>query len=772
MNTSNTLRMHVVFKDKPNVPARHARVALLRQQADGECKWDVTDDKGMCEFKGLVSGDSYTFCYCHYTHGVNAVDITVPSVEGPESVQIQNTFYVDFAPSIHFAYERPDGGADTQPRVNGIVIADIRLPAMVDRHEQKISVEADRSWVKVDEVVDQNANDITFRKVIQNPGKETCKFWVHCGPLDRFPIHKHSHANNNGNFYNDDFPPGTVPPPRDHANVVRLIEHDLHPLQTLPMPVTGRLDVAKLRTGTAPTDLDVLFSYVHRSTEALSFDNYLDFTDALFCNSRLRRHEHHAESIGTKLGRTFKKHGALDDCWRGLSFVDVDAYRVLKAATEAFVMVNCGVLPPKLRYLHDGNDWPIDLFDNEEERAYIERRDLPGYTSFERAMHKYLESDESGTRMLPYLAIIRRKLPDVPIDKVEGWPDIDLCYGIIQRKLACPCMIELLWSYWHEEAMLVQTMNVLAQRFQNLRASGPFDPLANLAIDPLRPLNNLIWGYINDEIGRLTVARRGFEYDHEYGLRLEGRAMPDFAPADSRSRFLEAFHVLLRLCTTFYLQDDDTNIKADAFPVLNALKEVHLILSQGAHNQFGDLPTTARVEMLMQQWILARPEFREFLPTKLMVAYPEPWMDRVDAMKKLQGWTDTSVIHFYHLARFGEQLLLSIRYGNWSVLYEPNEAFNWARYWRPQVQGYIHAYRAVTGHDLSSKGRDPAVDGTLPSVLLGRRLAQQHQAAGTLLGAAHPLALRSAYAQHLGPAQPLSPGQQPLLTRPVRGNPS
>ena len=52
----------------------------------------------------------------------------------------------------------------------------------------------------------------------------------------------------------------------------------------------------------------------------------------------------------------------------------------------------------------------------------------------------------------------------------------------------------------------------------------------------------------------------------------------------------------------------------------------------------------------MQQWLLARPEFREFLPTRIMVAYPEPWMDRVDAMKRLQGWTDTSVLHFRNLA--------------------------------------------------------------------------------------------------------------------------
>ena len=140
-----------------------------------------------------------------------------------------------------------------------------------------------------------------------------------------------------------------------------------------------------------------------------------------------------------------------------------------------------------------------------------------------------------------------------------------------------------------------------------------------------------------------------------------------------------------------------------------------MILSQGAHNQFGDLPSTARVEMLMQQWLLARPEFREFLPTRIMVAYPEPWMDRVDAMKKLQGWTDTSVMHFHALASFGEQLILSIRYGNWSVLFEPVQAFNWARLLRPQIQGYSHAYRAVTGVDLGTELSDTKVDATLPS---------------------------------------------------------
>jgi hypothetical protein len=158
---------------------------------------------------------------------------------------------------------------------------------------------------------------------------------------------------------------------------------------------------------------------------------------------------------------------------------------------------------------------------------------------------------------------------------------------------------------------------------------------------------------------------------------------------------------------------------------LNALKEVHLILSQGAHNQFGDLTSTARIEMLLQAFLLARPELREFLPTRIMVAYPEPWMDRVDAMKKLQGWTDTSVLDFRNLAVFGEQIILSIRFGNWSDIQDAVQAFNWARFFRPQIQGYSHAYRAVTGVDLSSDNVSTKVDATLPSVLLKQRLASE-----------------------------------------------
>ena len=487
-----------------------------------------------------------------------------------------------------------------------------------------------------------------------------------------------------------------------------------------PQPVSGNLGVALSRTATEPTTDTAFFRALLNSTEGLSFNTYQRYMDNLFCG----------EPIGDDIP-DFEKTRILDKKahfnhilpLRLLPFTDSDAYRVIKAATEAFVMINCGVL---------GATRP---FDDARDKAYLQRRDLPAQDLQTVFTNQYLVPFLGGRapfdKTLPYLAVIRSKLPDIAIKftPLEAAPEqLSECTGILQDKLANPCLLELIWSYWQEEGMLVQTMNAITRRFQNVR-SHERDPLANLEIDPLRPLNNVLWGFVQDEQHRLSVVRRNYEYDHHYGLRLEGRAVKRMQVADSRSRFLEAFHHLLRLCSVFFKQDDDTTVKADAFPVLNALKEVHLILSQGAHNQFGDLPSTARIEMLMQQWMLARPEFREFLPTRIMTAYPEPWMDRVDAMKKLQGWTDTSVLHFRNLAIFGEQVLLTIRWGHWSDVQEPLQAFNWARLLRPQIQGYSHAYRAVTGVDLAADVIDNKIDATLPSVLLQRRLAMQQRTA-------------------------------------------
>ena len=70
-------------------------------------------------------------------------------------------------------------------------------------------------------------------------------------------------------------------------------------------------------------------------------------------------------------------------------------------------------------------------------------------------------------------------------------------------------------------------------------------------------------------------------------------------------------------------------------------------------------------------------------------------------------------------------MLLSIRFGNWADVNDPYNALNWARYWRAEIQGYLHAYRSATGVDLSLDVTTARIDATMPSVHLVRRLAEQ-----------------------------------------------
>ena len=473
--------------------------------------------------------------------------------------------------------------------------------------------------------------------------------------------------------------------------------------------------VALQRAAIPATDDVSLWVVIRKSTEALKFANYNRFMNAVLCGT-----PNGVPQADLDVYKALRLSHV-----RALPFSDTDAYRLLKVATEAFLMVNGGVSE------FDGSD--ADLISRRLGSGPLNK------TKIKEHWAAYLGRTTGATDpMLPYLALIREKLGSEEIKNqifayespIKDSPDAGKrCVGLLRDKLQRPLLLELIWNYWIEESMMVQSIGAIARRFQNIHAGPGRDPLANFEVDTLRPLSNILWGYVQDEQHRLSIIRRDQEYKHHYGIFLKGRAVPNIRPADNRSKFIEGFHQLLRLCTLFFRQDDDTTVKADAFPVLNALKEVHLVLSQGAHNQFGDLPSTARQEMLLQQWILARPEFREFLPTRIAVAYPEPWMDRVEAMKTLQGWTDTSVTHFYNLAVFGEQLLLSIRYGNWGSINEPPEAGNWARYWRAEMQGYIHSYRAVTGVDLSATPYvTDQVDSTPPSVhLLNRYMAQERR---------------------------------------------
>ena len=434
------------------------------------------------------------------------------------------------------------------------------------------------------------------------------------------------------------------------------------------------VSVSLQRPDKNPTSDEQFWNLIKRSN--LNFKEYRSIIDRILCNP------HDRTSIK---GTDFDK---LQSESRS-PFVGIQEYNILKFATEAYMLAASGI--------------PAN------------------------SLSQYL----SGAKTIPYYDVVLQKLTDFI---KENKPDSDknACDKRMDQKLHSPFLIELIWSYWMEQGMLVQTLNLISLRFQNIRGRNDVEAISRFDVDPLRPLGNILWGYIQDEQHRLSIPRRLSEYNHEYGLILTGRAVPKLNAVDTRSKFLEAFHNLLNSCALFYKEADDTTRIADAFPVLNNLKEVHLLLAEGNHNAYGNLTWTARHEMMMQQYILARGEMREFMGGRVMVPYNEPWMDRVDTMRGIQGWGGTSITYFHELATYGEQILLSCRFGNWGGLnMTSTNAKNWAMSFRDSIQRYIHAYRVVTGIDLSSE-RVQSIENlsVQPAYLISERALQQNQSKG------------------------------------------
>jgi hypothetical protein len=500
-------------------------------------------------------------------------------------------------------------------------------------------------------------------------------------------------------------------PPSDFSAVARI--------EVQGRPAHGPVEVQLQSTFSQPTLDQALWAAIRNRTAAISFPRYQRFIDRLLCDN-----DGFASGVHT-VKQALVNQRILEGAERPLSIFGPHAYTILKLATQAFLVLECGVV---IRTKDPFGNKDPSLFDDEHEPIRFGNKKID-VKFLEGQLGQYLGEQP---RALPYLKRIVNTFVSLDQDDSNRLQEVSpYCEGILKHRLTAPSLIELIWSYWLEEGMLVQTMNAIAWRFQNRRGSAK-DPLVELEFDALRPLNNILWGYIQDEHNRLTVPRRAYEYQHHYGISLQGKAVADISPADSRSKFIEAFHNLLYRTNQFHKEDRDTTVISDAFPLLNALKEVHLILAEGAHNQFGDLTWTARGEMLIMQWMLARPEMREFLRGRYMVPYQETWMGAVDSMKRLQGWTDTSITNFHELAMTGERILLSIRYGDWTDINNIEEqAKNWARNSKPEIQRYLHGYQAVTGIDLTADTTE-AQDGmgrlTQPSALLQRRLRMQRTA--------------------------------------------
>lgn len=564
------------------------------------------------------------------------------------------------------------------------------------------------------------------------------------------------------------------------------------PVQARPI----RVSMTEARRVDTPDQL--LWMLIRNRT--IDFNKYKHYMEKVMCESE--------EYRGNTPRPTTSQKNAFAN---RLPYHNAASYSLLKYATEYYLMQECGLVPNGI--YEDDNDINWDSFNDflSNEKGIEDEfgRTARSIIDISELKEKYLEElNMEGGYALPYFNLIRQKLQEVQVKDLYALPDVysiyskskpitvnlvnravpvpeyeydapkvpQACYGIQKSKLLGPCMLELLWSYWHEEAGLQQTMNAISRRFQNIRSNGGKDPLANFNLDPLRPLNNLLWGYIEDERNRLSITRRNLEYQYEYGISLIGTAVPQVAVAEHRTYFIRAFHSLLKATLDFYNQANFTTIIPDGFPLLNHLREVHLLLAEGAHNQYGDLAWTSRVEMLTQQWLLSRPEMREFIGGRIMVPYSEAWMDKVDVMKQLQNWDVPNVTHFHDLAVFGEQLLLSVRFGSWNSTTSvgANNAANWAHYWRNEVQRYVHAYNAVTGVDLGADVTDNRVQISTsedrymqPAFLIQKQAALQKSRQQYALQAnmAQPVLAQSAQVNFLPP----QPTRQPIGQRKLNG---
>lgn len=507
-----------------------------------------------------------------------------------------------------------------------------------------------------------------------------------------------------------------------------------------PVPPRGTADSPFVVALTRPDDPTfeqyevALWDVIAATSKATSFSVYSDFLDAFF--------DHRTVTDRDNMYWEKKRNSAVR---RPVSPYGLDAWDLVTTATDIFVKHQAGALS--------------DVAWLAEQKRYAGKAHVQppfadtGKAKFEEALAAQIGKNPN---LSTYLELVRSRLSELPTLDVFSLSNDRS--GIFIDRIESPLLVELIWSYWMEQGMLVQAMNAIALRFQNAASPELANPLRNLATDPLRPLSNLLWGYVQTAGSRLPIARRVHEYKYAYGLDLAGKAVPAARVVESRSRFLEAFHTLLQAALAFYKEHDDLTVKADGFPLLNVLTEVHTLLAESANNQYNDLRWTARSEMMSMQWLLARPEFREFLGGRIMVPYPEPWMDRVDTMKSLQGWTDTSVTAFYWLATYSEQILLSVRYGNWSMITDGALAARWAERWRYAVQSYAHYYRQVTGVDLTAPVADTR-DGSRrfrqPSALIGERSAQRHPARVT--GPAPRAALPAPA------AVPVTPARRPSL---------
>ena len=245
---------------------------------------------------------------------------------------------------------------------------------------------------------------------------------------------------------------------------------------------------------TVPTVKQAFWVAIRNRTDALGFQRYSAFVNRLLCEGKDGGSARCGDSSlkgGDDGGKV--RHGEYgepslserrDEIMARPTLYGMDAYQVLLLATQAFVVFEAGVVIAATR-LSNHSEFPgMDGLEGRIDRTVT-------LAEIQSELEDYLGASTGVGRGLPYLKQIVTTLVTVSSDggvaQVPPW-----CRGILRSRFSCPSMLELIWSYWHEEGMLMQAINAIALRFQNVRAPGERDPLAYLEIDPLRALNNVL----------------------------------------------------------------------------------------------------------------------------------------------------------------------------------------------------------------------------------------------------------------------------------------
>ena len=127
----------------------------------------------------------------------------------------------------------------------------------------------------------------------------------------------------------------------------------------------------------------------------------------------------------------------------------VGAYEMLKTATQIFLLLESGGCHAEIK--------DIDI-DDESSRygEPVTLADLRG------RLGQYLT-----TGHIPYIdRVLRNAFPGE--SEIIGLQRS----GVLASRVQVPCLLELIWSYWHEEGMLVQSIGAITRRFQNMRGAG------------------------------------------------------------------------------------------------------------------------------------------------------------------------------------------------------------------------------------------------------------------------------------------------------------